>query len=640
MRLVVLLTLLVSSQVFAEKLIITSTKIHEQMDTVDGSIGVLENIEERQAQNFTELLDTMTNVNVTSGPRATAEKFQVRGIDSSKILLTIDGAKQNFRSIHNNGIMVSPALLKQVEVMKGPVSSLYGSGALGGVIVFTTKDASDFLRPGQNKALITSYQYAGNNHLNSPQVISASRSKNIEFLASFQSTLAGDAKDGKDNEIPYSKQDQRNFFTKIGTTSTHKHQVKISYESMLAENKEPNNPGDKITERNVEITNYRSRKTLTLNYHLKQESQFAPYLTLYNTVMSVDKDSDETDEQKRNVETTGIDLYNQFKFHGHKLTVGFENLTDIHRGKFGTTKLGNFPDGESNQQGVYTQLQLQFDKWRVTPGLRYDRYQIQSTDSNLKVASDDNLAKKLSLSYDITPTQMSFISYGEGFNAPRIQDMYAFGLHFPGGGPVPNNFFQENTKLKSEKSKTLELGHRGQFYEIFSSLDSIALEAAVFQTKAYDFISRDVDEMGGTTKFANLDKVTLTGGELNAEYMQGHYTLKIGYSQIRSLNEKTKDPLDDTAADEWNTLFSYSFLQNYKLTYHWKHVLEQNEVANEDLKSSGYNLHHLGFIYQPINSNLQGQFRIDNLFNENYLRHATFINSPGRDVRVLLRYIF
>ncbi|MDF0678849.1 MAG: TonB-dependent receptor plug domain-containing protein [Nitrosomonas sp.] len=40
------------------------------------------------------------------------------------------------------------SLLQRVDVMRGPASAVWGSGALGGVISFTTLDATDLLRPG------------------------------------------------------------------------------------------------------------------------------------------------------------------------------------------------------------------------------------------------------------------------------------------------------------------------------------------------------------------------------------------------------------------------------------------------------------------------------------------------------------
>ena len=40
--------------------------------------------------------------------------------------------------------------LKQVEIVRGPSSSLYGSDALGGVVSFITKDPSDYLDDGKD----------------------------------------------------------------------------------------------------------------------------------------------------------------------------------------------------------------------------------------------------------------------------------------------------------------------------------------------------------------------------------------------------------------------------------------------------------------------------------------------------------
>ena len=48
------------------------------------------------------------------------------------------------------GTFLDPALIKRVEVVRGPGAMLYGSGALGGVISYETVDAADLLMPGKN----------------------------------------------------------------------------------------------------------------------------------------------------------------------------------------------------------------------------------------------------------------------------------------------------------------------------------------------------------------------------------------------------------------------------------------------------------------------------------------------------------
>ncbi len=51
---------------------------------------------------------------------------------------------------HLNGTFLDPALIKRVEIVRGPSALLYGSGALGGVISYDTVDAKDLLQEGQS----------------------------------------------------------------------------------------------------------------------------------------------------------------------------------------------------------------------------------------------------------------------------------------------------------------------------------------------------------------------------------------------------------------------------------------------------------------------------------------------------------
>ena len=54
------------------------------------------------------------------------------------VIVMFDGARQNFGSAHDGRFFIDPSLLKSVEVLRGPASSLYGSGGTGGIIEFRT----------------------------------------------------------------------------------------------------------------------------------------------------------------------------------------------------------------------------------------------------------------------------------------------------------------------------------------------------------------------------------------------------------------------------------------------------------------------------------------------------------------------
>jgi hemoglobin/transferrin/lactoferrin receptor protein len=70
----------------------------------------------------------------------------------------VDGARQNFqRTGHNaNGVFyLEPELISSVDVVRGPVANVFGSGAIGGVASFRTKDVEDVLKVGERWGVVT-----------------------------------------------------------------------------------------------------------------------------------------------------------------------------------------------------------------------------------------------------------------------------------------------------------------------------------------------------------------------------------------------------------------------------------------------------------------------------------------------------
>ncbi len=77
----------------------------------------------------------------------------IRGLqDFGRVAVVVDGARQNYqRSGHNaNGsFFLDPELIGGIDVVRGPTANIYGSGAIGGVASFRTKDIEDVVRPGE-----------------------------------------------------------------------------------------------------------------------------------------------------------------------------------------------------------------------------------------------------------------------------------------------------------------------------------------------------------------------------------------------------------------------------------------------------------------------------------------------------------
>ena len=111
------------------------------------SISVISS-DELAKKSYKSIVDAVNNipgVYVTGG--GGAQDISIRGMDDSYTLYLVDGRPVSAgRSVNTNGqdggkqIALPPiSMIERVEVIRGPMSSLYGPEAMGGVINIITR---------------------------------------------------------------------------------------------------------------------------------------------------------------------------------------------------------------------------------------------------------------------------------------------------------------------------------------------------------------------------------------------------------------------------------------------------------------------------------------------------------------------
>ena len=99
-------------------------------------------IKKTGATTFVNLLEKIPSISFEGGPGNLAA-VRIRGSESKHTLLIIDGQKVTITGGQPNFKMIPLNQISRIEILKGPFSSLYGPGAIGGVInVFTDKDTN------------------------------------------------------------------------------------------------------------------------------------------------------------------------------------------------------------------------------------------------------------------------------------------------------------------------------------------------------------------------------------------------------------------------------------------------------------------------------------------------------------------
>jgi vitamin B12 transporter len=106
------------------------------------SVITREQIDESGAQNLTTLLQQVAGLQVTSngGPGQTGNVF-VRGFGGPDVLVLLDGVPMNAQDATGSAYLnnFTTDQIQRVEIIRGNVSAIYGSGAIGGVVLITTR---------------------------------------------------------------------------------------------------------------------------------------------------------------------------------------------------------------------------------------------------------------------------------------------------------------------------------------------------------------------------------------------------------------------------------------------------------------------------------------------------------------------
>jgi hemoglobin/transferrin/lactoferrin receptor protein len=600
-----------------------------------------DSIRKKIPRSLRQALSDEANVNFTGAPRGNTELPQIRGLDSRRILVLDEGVRQNFQAEHGGRVFGSYSLIERAEVIKGPWSSLYGSGAMGGVINIRRSTASDLARRfGKDKGGELALEGGSNGSEFGQRATVYSSNSAGSPLLSIERKVGKDIQLGDGKKLPFSGTETRDVYNawQIKLGESRKLELKLNWWERKA--REPLNPSGFETG-SSQVGDVRSRKQDVV-VHFEQSRgntvfHGKPYFR--ETEARKSRLSDGRADRQR-VRTMGMDSWlNWTKPVSDDLalitTAGGEVYFDKNIGRRGAAALGNFPDGKSEAQGVYLQPQLEWqNRWKLTPGFRYDRF-VSRADGR-STNRGDSISGKAYLSYQFNRNSQVFAGWGQAFNAPRLQDLYVTGLHFPGTPPsVPNNFFQSNPNLKPERADTFELGYKGNHLIVEDML--IAPGLTIFLTDANDFIARDVNISGGTTRFANLDRVRLWGYEASLRWQGDQSSVGVQYGQVRSKNRVSGATLSDTPADRWSAQGDHR-IGAFSLGTEVSFTEAQTRVPSGTDRSGSYWLQDL---YLEWNQNpWRASLRVNNIYDRAYRPHASFNLDSGRDVRATVAWSF
>lgn len=128
-----------------DTMVVTASATEQNLKDAPASISVItqEDLQRKPVQNLKDVLQDVPGVQLTD-EGDNRKGVSIRGLDSSYTLILVDGKRVNSRNAvfrHNDFDLnwVPVDAIERIEVVRGPMSSLYGSDALGGVVNIITK---------------------------------------------------------------------------------------------------------------------------------------------------------------------------------------------------------------------------------------------------------------------------------------------------------------------------------------------------------------------------------------------------------------------------------------------------------------------------------------------------------------------
>lgn len=638
-----------------EVMVTTATKTEKNIEGVSASIIVIteEEIQKTGASTLDKILEKVPSINAQYGrfphPSASSKaSISLRGMGANGTLILVDGKRLSGETESPYEMTrITASMIERIEIVKGSMSTLYGSDAIGGVINIITKkvdknvstldlkygsngdgDAVNKNVNFTNRGSVDKLRYKINTSIDDTTPYKVNKSYTQQAInPSSGADLNGNSLDNISGNYDVTYKDEATVKT-IGTRLEYDFSdnftagLDLSY---FTEDREgqylgnasatsgglitntPVNSEDK--NRRIDISSdfkYLINDDLSMNtkvyrsYYKKRN--YTDPLTFdgaTNTKFSANVTIDTLESDltyilnDSNIITTGLEYRKETRDSG-------AINPDASSSEF-ITKVVNY-------KSLFIQDEIEIsDTLNAIIGTRYDN--ISNADN--KITLQAGLVKEIAEDTSIRA------NYAQGYRTPDIAELYVVSMYYKGakryGSEVINTIKTESYDLKPEQSQTFELSLSNK-YENLSSVFTI------FNNKVKDKIDLvSYNDSSSSTKYytsENIDQVDIKGAEVSFDYdLNKDIDLGLNATYLKTEDESTGKELTYTPD------ISASFSVNYKITNDLntnlmlRYIGEQYSNSTNTEQTNDYTLVDLGAQYQ-INKNIEYYLGVDNIFNK------------------------
>ena len=662
------------SATVVEEMIVSSKFRPENLQTVAGSISIVNEaaIKQRAAQNLEEVISLVPNVNFSSAA-SRIRFYQIRGIgeleqfvdpiNNPSVGLMIDG-------VDLSGIGGASTLfdVDQIEVLRGPQGTRFGTSALAGMISIQSAEPTDEF---------SGYVEGGAGNFDSYDVgvaLSGPLAQGLNGRIAIQQHRDDGYINNKFlDRDDVNEHDELTARAKLNWQITEKSHVSLTafyidldngYDAFSIDNNrntfsdEPGQDDQETAALSVKfVTDLGDALSLDANLALEQTDSEYGYDEDWTFVGFDPFGYSNTDNYIRDRESETLDVRVLSQGNDQLLWLaGFSYRTrdqDLLREDFGDLR----NDYETETIAVYGEVETALsDKLRLTVGLRVEQFEdeysnSQGLDSD---SSDDLWGADIQLEYSASENMLAYAQLSRGFKAGGINTDATANRGFLVDNANLATFLEDGRlRFDDESVLNFELGIKALWLEdrlnvraavFYMDRDNPQLEASVtgFESSGTPLDFND-DFIVFVGYLDNADGATNQGVELEASYIindSWNIYGSLGYLDTEIEGFVAQDPalglVDFDGRDQANAPnYQFNAGLNWQIASRWAATLEvegRDEYffsSNHNQTSESYELWHASITYQHDSLTVRAWGR--NITDEDYAVRGFFFGNDPRD---------
>lgn len=598
-------------------------------------------LQKRRSTSIGDTLQQEVGVNSTSfGPNS--GRPVIRGLDGDRVrvlqnsLGTLDASTQSL----DHAIPVDVLTIEQIEVVRGPMSLLYGSSAVGGVVnLVTNRIHTEYEEGFFSQGLVQGETV--NNGLSSALHLNYGKDKwmfhvdgstrNLQDQKIAAHARGGEAR--KKGELPNSFNKQDNVAVGVSKILDKGH-FGVSF----------NNFGTTygtVAEEDVSIDMIQNRFEFHGEWRpndwmirkIKLKSAFSKY-------------------SHREIE--GEETATRFKNQGNETRLeavtksnNLEGVIGIQTEIFKFSSQGEeafLPESENQKIALFSFHELAINtKHSLSFGARMENAEIDKTSGTRESRDFDLFSGSLGHQYRFNKENSlsTSISYTE--RAPNFQELFAEGLHV-----ATDAFERGDSELVKEKATALEISFKSQN-------ERQRFTGSIYTQVFKDYISLnptgndDVDSGSEIYNFEQVDAlfygIDLDAQRDLAQYKKGMITAFTKFDWVRAKNTDNGSNLPRISPPRLSLGLEYT-RNKWSTDLEVQYVAHQTKTAPEESSTDSYTLTNFGYAYNVVGEKTAYNLfvRMRNLFDVEARNHVSFLKEialmPGRNLIVGAQFQF